>query len=546
MQVNPNAGKQLSNDQLENIPKLVSSYYCEYPDIENPSHLVSFGTSGHRGSSIRNSFNESHLLAISQSIADYRKAENINGPILIGIDTHALSEPAFRTVIEVFVANEIEIIIQDGGGYTPTPVISHAILSYNKTKRNNFCDGIVITPSHNPPSDGGIKYNLSHGGPAGAEITSKLESKANEILKAGLKAVKRIGYSLAMRSKFIHKRDFKMPYIQDLKNIVDLEQVRSSNIKIGVDPMGGSGIEYWEPLADYYQLNLHLVNKKIDPTFSFMCADKDGKLRMDCSSPYAMAGLIDMGDSFDIAFGNDPDYDRHGIVAGSDGLMNPNHYLAIAIDYLIQSRTQWSENLSIGKTLVSSSMIDRVVSGLNRKLYEVPVGFKWFVDGLYEGQCAFGGEESAGASFLRYDGSVWSTDKDGIIMDLLAAEMTCKTGDNPYVLYKGLEEKFGSPSYERLDAPANLEQRNTLKNLKADKISIDEFAGEKVKNVLVKAPGNGESIGGVKVCTENAWFAARPSGTEDIYKIYAESFNGKEHLHTLQNQAQELVQGWLK
>jgi phosphoglucomutase len=542
MAIHHNAGKKLPDIELENIPKLVSSYYSLYPDIKNPTHLVAFGTSGHRGSSLENSFNESHILAISQSICDYRNKNGIDGPVIIGMDTHALSEPAFRTVIEVLVSNDINVMIQSDDGYTPTPVVSHAILKYNAGRKKNLADGIVITPSHNPPKDGGIKYNSTNGGPADTGITSWLQERANRILESGLKNVKRKAYNLAMSSSLVKKVDFKIPYIEDLKNIVDMEAISNSKLKIGVDPLGGSGIEYWEPMADYYNLDINVVNNKIDPTFSFMCADKDGQIRMDCSSPYAMTSLIEMGPSFDIAFGNDPDYDRHGIVAGDRGLMNPNHYLSVVIDYLFKNRPQWSADLKVGKTLVSSSMIDRVVKGVGKELYEVPVGFKWFVDGLYDGKCGFGGEESAGASFLRKDGSVWSTDKDGIILDLLAAEIIAKTNKNPMDYYEELEGRYGSPVYERIDAPAVPSQKAALKSLKQESLTLEKLAGENITNALVKAPGNDAQIGGIKVCTENAWFAARPSGTENVYKIYAESFNGRDHLSQVQSEAKSLVQ----
>ena len=542
MEISKFAGKQVPDTDLADIPKLISSYYSLYPDIENDEHLVKFGTSGHRGSSFKNNFNESHLLAITQALCDYRMSKKMSGPILIGVDTHALSEPAFRTVLEVMVANKQDIVIQSGGGYTPTPVISHAILSFNKNKKTGLADGILITPSHNPPVDGGIKYNATHGGPADTHLTNELEAKANRILKSGLKNVKRMAYHSALNSSCVKRMDFMMPYINDLKNIVDLESISSSGIKIGVDPLGGSGVHYWEPLADIYKLDLTVVNKKVDPTFSFMCADHDGLLRMDCSSPYAMTNLIKLGESYDIAFGNDPDFDRHGIVSGSHGLMNPNHFLAVAIDFLIKNRKKWPVDLYIGKTLVSSSMIDRVTKDLDRKLCEVPVGFKWFVDGLHSSSCAFAGEESAGASFLKFDGSVWSTDKDGIIMDLLAAEITAKTEMNPMDNYLKLEERHGSPIYERIDAPASREQKASLKNLNPNDLKNEILAGETILNKLVTAPGNGVDIGGLKVVTENAWFAARPSGTEDIYKIYAESFLGADHLKKVQEEAKNLVQ----
>lgn len=541
MSLSPYAGKPAPSELIENIPSLVSSYYTVYPDIDNPTHQIAFGTSGHRGSSLKNNFNEAHILAVAQSICDYRKSVGVTGPVYIGKDTHALSEPAFRTVIEVLVANDVQLLIQERGGYTPTPVISHAIINYNLNRKDHLADGIIITPSHNPPADGGIKYNPPHGGPADTDITSVLEKRANEILKNSLKDVKRKAFNLAILDSKTKQVDLIWPYVKDLESVVDMKIIKDSKVKIGVDPMGGAGVDFWEPIAEHYQLNLELVNKIVDPTFSFMCVDKDGKIRMDCSSPYAMASLIELGKKYDIAFGNDADYDRHGIVAGSKGLMNPNHYLAVAIQYLFTNRPGWSNDIKVGKTLVSSSMIDRVVADIGKELVEVPVGFKWFVDGLSNGTCGFGGEESAGASFLRMDGKSWSTDKDGIILDLLAAEITAKTGENPQEHYEKLTKKFGAPVYERADAPATLEQKNILKNLSPQNVSATELAGEKIQSVLTNAPGNNAAIGGLKVVTENAWFAARPSGTEDIYKIYAESFKGKDHLSKVQEEAQTLV-----
>ncbi|MCK5077797.1 MAG: phosphoglucomutase (alpha-D-glucose-1,6-bisphosphate-dependent), partial [Calditrichia bacterium] len=528
-------------EMLTNIPQLVSAYYYKKPDPEDISNLVSFGTSGHRGSSLNGSFNETHILAIAQAICDYRKQNNITGPLFVGKDTHALSEPAFITAMEVFAANKIEVKYQRGFGYTPTPVISYAILNYNQGRKNGLADGVVITPSHNPPQDGGFKYNPPSGGPADAGITNVIEDRANEILKNSLKDVKRIGFEKALKTDSIKEYDYIPPYVNDLSNVINMDAITKSGLKIGVDPMGGAGIDYWEPIAEKYNLNLKIVNKKVDPTFSFMCVDKDGKIRMDCSSPYAMAGLIKLKDKFDIAFGNDPDYDRHGIVTKSHGLMNPNHYLAVAIWYLFQNRPDWQKSTAVGKTLVSSSMIDRVAKHLDRQLSEVPVGFKWFVDGLIDGSYGFGGEESAGASFLRKNGTVWTTDKDGIIFDLLAAEITAVTGKDPAEHYIDLTKQFGSPVYERFDAPASREQKDVLKNLSASDITAKQLAGENITSKLTHAPGNNAAIGGLKVNTENGWFAARPSGTEDIYKIYAESFKGQEHLKQIQKEAQEIV-----
>ena len=535
------AGQPAPIEMLTNIPQLVSAYYYKKPDPEDISNLVSFGTSGHRGSSLNGSFNETHILAIAQAICDYRKQNNITGPLFVGKDTHALSEPAFITAIEVFAANKIEVKYQREFGYTPTPVISYAILNYNQGRKNGLADGVVITPSHNPPQDGGFKYNPPSGGPADAGITNVIEDRANEILKNSLKDVKRIGFEKALKTDSIKEYDYIPPYVNDLSNVINMDAITKSGLKIGVDPMGGAGIDYWEPIAEKYNLNLKIVNKKVDPTFSFMCVDKDGKIRMDCSSPYAMAGLIKLKDKFDIAFGNDPDYDRHGIVTKSHGLMNPNHYLAVAIWYLFQNRPDWQKSTAVGKTLVSSSMIDRVAKHLGRVLSEVPVGFKWFVDGLIDGSYGFGGEESAGASFLRKNGTVWTTDKDGIILDLLAAEITAVTGKDPAEHYADLTKQFGSPVYERFDAPASREQKAVLKNLSAGDITAEQLAGENITSKLTHAPGNNAAIGGLKVNTENGWFAARPSGTEDIYKIYAESFKGNEHLKQIQKEAQEIV-----
>ena len=534
------AGKKAPYTILENIPRLITSYFSSSPDPANPHHAIRFGTSGHRGSSLDFTFNEDHILAISQAVVDYRQKKGIKGPLFLGIDTHALSEPAMVSALEVFAANDIEVRYQEGFGYTPTPAISHAILTWNQESSKPKADGVVITPSHNPPSDGGFKYNATHGGPAGTEITKEIENTANQYLKTGLTGVNRIPYEKALRKPFTRAYDYLHPYTDDLINVVDMEIIRDSGLKIGADPMGGSGIAYWEPIAEKYGLNLEVVNPKVDPTFSFMTVDKDGKIRMDCSSSHAMASLIELKDNFDIAFGNDTDFDRHGIVTSS-GLMNPNHYLSVAIHYLFQNRNGWRKDSAVGKTLVSSSMIDRVARSIGRNLAEVPVGFKWFVDGLLDGSYGFGGEESAGASFLRKDGTVWSTDKDGIILNLLAAEITANTEKDPSELYVALEQKFGSPVYERLDAPASLDQKKILGNLSPEQVSADTLAGEPILKKLTRAPGNDAPIGGLKVETENGWFAARPSGTEDIYKIYTESFKGTDHLKQIQKEAIEIV-----
>lgn len=535
------AGKPAPRSLLANIPRLVSAYYTQKPDVADPAQRVSFGTSGHRGSSLKNSFNENHILAISQAICDYRKSKKITGPLFMGMDTHALSEGALASALEVFAAGGVTVMIQHGFGYTPTPVISHAILTYNRGRKDKLADGVVITPSHNSPQDGGFKYNPPDGGPAGTETTRIIEDRANEILGRSLKDVKRIPFAKALKAGTTHAHDFIAPYVADLQNIIDLKIVAKKALKIGVDPLGGSAIDLWDPIAETYGLSIEVVNRVVDPTFAFMTVDKDGSIRMDCSSPYAMAGLIKLKDNFDIAFGNDPDADRHGIVTRSAGLLNPNHYLAVAVWYLFQNRPGWKRDAAVGKTLVSSSMIDRVSAHLNRKLLEVPVGFKWFVDGLLDGSYGFGGEESAGASFLRKDGSVWTTDKDGIIMNLLACEITATTGRDPAQIYKELEERFGCPVYERIDAPATVEQKAVFKKISPEMIMAGELGGEPVIAKLTRAPGNNASIGGIKVVAQNGWFAARPSGTEDIYKIYAESFKGKAHLHQIQKEAQEMV-----
>ncbi len=541
MTVHELAGKPPPRSLLVNIPRLVSAYYTHKPDISDPGQRVGFGTSGHRGTPLNNSFNEDHILAISQAICEYRQAKNITGPLFMGKDTHGLSEPALASGLEVFAAAGTTVMIQEGFGYTPTPVISHAILTHNRGKKQGLADGVVITPSHNPPQDGGFKYNPPSGGPADTETTKVIENRANEILGSGLKDVKRMPYEMALRADTTHNYDYLSPYVEDLKNIIDMDVIANGGVKIGVDPLGGSAVDFWDPIAEKYGLSIEVVNREVDPTFSFMTVDKDGKIRMDCSSPYAMANLIKLKDDFDIAFGNDPDCDRHGIVTGSGGLMNPNHYLSVAVWYLFQSRTDWKDEAAVGKTLVSSSMIDRVSAHLNRRLSEVPVGFKWFVDGLIDGSYGFGGEESAGASFLRRNGEVWTTDKDGIIMDLLACEITAKSGRDPAEIYQELEEKFGSPIYERIDAPATMEQKTALKGLSAEMVTAEELAGEPIVAKLTHASGNNAPIGGLKVVAENGWFAARPSGTEDIYKLYAESFKGQEHLREIQAEAQVII-----
>lgn len=545
------AGQPAPRTLLPNIPRLISAYYTHIPDPENPAHQVAFGTSGHRGSSLRNSFNERHILAISQAICDFRREEGIDGPLFLGMDTHALSEPAMVTAVEVLAANDVELVIQAGMGYTPTPVVSHAILTYNRNRQSHFADGIVITPSHNPPDDGGFKYNPPSGGPADTAITKRIERRANELLQSefregGQHAIKRMVWSRAKTSPCTHEYDFVADYVADLKDVLDFDAIVNAGVRIGVDPMGGAAVAYWEPIATTYGLDLTVVNDAIDPTFGFMTVDHDGKIRMDCSSPYAMASLIDLKDQFDIAFGNDPDVDRHGIVTPSSGLMNPNHYLAVAVNYLFQHRPGWRKDAAVGKTLVSSSMIDRVAKSLGRTLAEVPVGFKFFVDGLLTGDFGFGGEESAGASFLRRRGTVWTTDKDGIILALLAAEITAVTGKNPGEHYRALEERFGRAFYARIDAPANREQKAVLANLSPEKVKAQTLAGEPITDRLTKAPFNQAPIGGLKVVTENGWFAARPSGTEDVYKIYAESFISEQHLRQIQEEAQQIVSDALK
>lgn len=543
MSIHELAGKPAPQDLLVNIPKLIAAYYTQHPDPNELTQKVSFGTSGHRGSSLKNTFNQDHLLSICQAISEIRRHNKVTGPLFIGKDTHALSEPALLTAIEVFSANKVDIMIDKDMGYTPTPVISHAILNHNKNRKDSLADGIVITPSHNPPDDGGLKYNPPNGGPADTQLTKMIEDRANEIMANGLKEVKRIPLDRGLNTSTTHRHDYIIPYVKDLGSVLNMDLIASAKLKIGVDPMGGSGINFWYPIAEVYNLDLEVVNDRVDPSFSFMRVDKDGKIRMDCSSPYAMAGLIGMKDKFDIAFGNDPDYDRHGIVTKTGGLLNPNHYLSVAIQYLFQQRKEWSGSTAVGKTLVSSAMIDRVATQLGKNLTEVPVGFKWFVDGLLSGALGFGGEESAGAAFLRKNGEVWTTDKDGIIMDLLAVEITAVSGKDPTEQYKVLEEQHGSPVYERMDAATTLEKKQVLKKIKPVLIKADTLAGEKIIDKLTHAPGNDAPIGGVKVITKNGWFAARPSGTEDIYKIYAESFLGRDHLKQIQDEAQDIVNG---
>lgn len=535
------AGKKAPYYLLDNISRLVAAYYTYRPDPDNPAHQVLFGTSGHRGSSVKRTFNEEHILAITQALSDYRREAGIRGTLFIGIDTHALSEPALITALEVLAANDVTVGYQQGFGYTPTPAISHAILGCNRSQDEYQCDGIVITPSHNPPGDGGFKYNPPSGGPAGTDITKKIQDAANQIMADGCRDVKRIPFERALKMDNIMATDFLMPYVKELDRVIDMEAIRRAGLRIGVDPMGGAGVAYWDPIARTYDLNIEVVNPDTDPRFAFMTVDKDGKIRMDCSSPYAMASLIGLKDRFDIAFGNDPDFDRHGIVTPTAGLMNPNHYLSVAIHYLFQNRPKWRPDAAVGKTLVSSSMIDRVAKALDRKLAEVPVGFKWFVDGLLDGSYGFGGEESAGASFLRFDGGAWSTDKDGIILNLLAAEITAKTGKDPSEHYADLEKKHGSPVYDRIDAPASPDEKRILASLSPEQVKADEMAGEPILRKLTRAPGNDAAIGGLKVETKNGWFAARPSGTEDIYKIYAESFLGKDHLKRIQEEAVAIV-----
>ncbi|MGY2799121.1 phosphoglucomutase [Ewingella americana] len=536
---NPRAGQPAQQSDLINVAQLTSQYYVLQPDPANTAHAVKFGTSGHRGSALRHSFNENHILAIAQAIAEVRKEQGTTGPCYVGKDTHALSEPAFISVLEVLTANGVDVIVQEDNGYTPTPAVSHAILTHNR-KGGILADGIVITPSHNPPEDGGIKYNPTNGGPADTDLTSVIEKRANALLAAKLAGVQRQSLDAAWKSGHLQAVDLVQPYVESLGEIVDMKAIQKAGLKLGVDPLGGSGIEYWKRIAKHYELDLTLVNDSVDQTFRFMHLDHDGVIRMDCSSESAMAGLLALRDKFDLAFANDPDYDRHGIVTPA-GLMNPNHYLAVAIQYLFQHRPQWGKEVAVGKTLVSSAMIDRVVEDLGRKLVEVPVGFKWFVDGLFDGSFGFGGEESAGASFLRFDGTPWSTDKDGIIMCLLAAEITAVTGKNPQEHYNALAARFGAPSYNRIQAPATHAQKAALSKLSPEEVKADTLAGDPITARLTNAPGNGASIGGLKVMTKNGWFAARPSGTEEAYKIYCESFLGAEHREKIEKEAVDIV-----
>lgn len=541
MSLHPNAGKQAPKSILINVPQLISSYYTKIPNTQNDAQRISFGTSGHRGSALLTSFNETHILAVTQAVCDYRNEVGITGTLFMGMDTHALSYPAQLSALQVLSANGVDVCIAKDFGYTPTPVISHAILTHNTDAAAPQCDGIVITPSHNPPSDGGFKYNPPHGGPADTDVTNWIEARANEIMENSLIDVKKLTLEEALESKNIVEYDYITPYVADLENVIDMEAIAKSGILIGADAMGGAGMAYYTAIKEYYGLNMEVFNNTLDSTFSFMHCDKDGKIRMDCSSPYAMAGLVDMKEKYDIAFGNDTDFDRHGIVTKSVGLMNPNHYLSVAINYLAQHRPLWKADLGIGKTLVSSSMIDRVATSLHKKVIEVPVGFKWFVDGLVHGTIIFGGEESAGASFLRKDGTVWSTDKDGIIMTLLSAEILAVTGKDAGVHYQELTQKFGSPIYARIDAPANPEQIAILKKLSPEDVKESVLAGEPIVAILTNAPGNNAPIGGLKVVAKNGWFALRPSGTEPIYKIYAESFIDEAHLKQIQEEAQTMV-----
>ena len=544
MALHPLAGASVPESLRINIPRLIADYYTLAPDPHVPGQLVAFGTSGHRGCAFKTSFNEAHILAIAQAVCEHRKAKGVDGPLFVGIDTHALSEPALRTTLEVLAAAGVDCCFQRGFGHTPTPVVSHAVLTYNRGRTSGLADGIVITPSHNPPEDGGIKYNPPHGGPAGTDVTGWIEKRANSLLAAPGQ-VRRMALSTALRQGLCREHDFIRPYVLDLGSAIDMDAIRGSGIGIGVDPLGGAGHAYWEPIAEQYGLNISVVSTVLDPAFMFMSLDKDGKIRMDCSSAHAMAKLIAMKDSFSIAFANDPDADRHGIVTAGHGLLNPNHYISVAIDYLLAHRPDWSPSAQVGKTLVTSSMVDRVVAAHGRGVREVPVGFKWFVDDLLAGTCCFGGEESAGASFLRRNGEAWTTDKDGILLNLLAAEITAVTGKDPGDIYAELESRHGSPIYERLQAPAGMAQKKLLSSLSAEQVTSAELAGEPILAKITHAPGNGAAIGGLKVVTKNGWFAARPSGTEDMYKIYVESFLGREHLERIKTEAQDMVDGVL-
>ncbi|HKD66148.1 MAG TPA: phosphoglucomutase (alpha-D-glucose-1,6-bisphosphate-dependent) [Candidatus Binataceae bacterium] len=541
MNISPLAGKPAEPAMLVNVPRLVTAYYAERPDPSIPAQRVAFGTSGHRGSAFDTAFNEWHILATTQAICMYRSSQGIDGPLFLGMDTHALSEPAFASAMEVLAANGVETMIDRERGYTPTPVISHEIINHNRGRSSGLADGIVITPSHNPPNDGGFKYNPTHGGPADTHVTSWIEQQANRLLAEGLRGVKRMPLPQALKASSTHDYDYIDAYVRELGQVVDMDTVRGAGLKIGVDPLGGAGVHYWDRIAEHYGVGIRVVNEAVDPTFRFMTLDWDGKIRMDCSSPYAMAKLVGMRDRFDIAFANDTDHDRHGVVTRTAGLMNPNHYLAAAIQYLFRNRGGWAKDAAVGKTVVSSSIIDRVAAKLGRRLVEVPVGFKWFVEGLSDGSFGFGGEESAGASFVRLDGSVWTTDKDGMILGLLAAEITARSRRDPGELYEELTREFGAPVYERIDAPCSPEQKQILSRLSPDQLHADQLAGEKIRATLTVAPGNNEPIGGLKVSTDTGWFAARPSGTEEVYKIYAESFNGPEHLRRIQDEAQALI-----
>jgi phosphoglucomutase len=541
MKISSAAGKPADPSILVNVPKLLTAYYELQPDPSDPRQRVVFGTSGHRGSALDVAFNEWHILAITQAICEYRRLQNIDGPLFLGIDTHALSEPAFASGLEVLAANNVEVMLSEGTPYTPTPAVSHAILIYNHGRKTGLADGIVITPSHNPPDDGGFKYDPPHGGPANSSVTSWIESKANEFLEHELKGIKRLPFAKALRTSTTHRHEFLNAYVNDLDSVVDMTAIRNAKIKLGVDPLGGAGIEYWPRITEHYGLDLTIVNKSVDPTFRFMTVDWDGKIRMDPSSPYAMQRLIALKDKFDIAFASDTDHDRHGIVTKGSGLLPPNHYLSACVNYLFANRPDWGQKIAVGKTVVSSSMIDRVSTRLGRGLYEVPVGFKWFVDGLLAGRLGFGGEESAGSSFLRRDGSVWTTDKDGIIPCLLAAEITARVGKDPGEIYRELTRELGDPVYERIDAPATLEQKAALERLSPNDVHVAEVAGQPIQQILTNAPGDGNPIGGIKVIAKDGWFAARPSGTEEIYKIYAESFLGQDHLRKIEEEAQTIV-----
>ena len=545
MAISPLAGKPPPQEMLVDLARLEREYYERKPDTGDPTQLVSFGTSGHRGSSLYGSFNEDHILATTQAICDYRQSQGTNGPLFMGKDTHGLSGPAQRTAVEVLSANSVETMIQRDDGFTPTPVISHAILAYNKSRKEGLSDGIVVTPSHNPPEDGGFKYNPPNGGPADTHVTRWVQDRANDLMRAGNREVKRVPYESALKAATTHFHDFLLPYVKDLANVIDMDCIRSAGIKMGADPLGGASVHYWEPIKAIYNLDITVVNTTVDPRFSFMTVDHDGKIRMDCSSPYAMASLVRLKDKFQVAFANDTDADRHGIVTRSMGLMNPNHYLAVAIHYLLTHRPGWPGKAAVGKTLVSSGLIDRVVKSLGRMLLEVPVGFKWFVDGFIDGSYCFGGEESAGASFLRRDGTVWTTDKDGFIMDLLAAEITAQTGKDPGKIYKELADRLGTPWYTRIDAPVTPAEKAAMGSLSPEGVTAKEMAGEPITAKLTNAPGNGAPIGGLKVVAVNGWFAVRPSGTENIYKIYAESFKDENHLQAILADARQIVKNAL-